>query len=266
MPIPAAVLGVAQGAFSLAQQEQQRYQQRQTSEHQFHRDLMMWDMNNKYNSPQAQMGRLKEAGLNPNLAFGSGSVTGNTSGSIPKYQSFNPEYKSTPVEFGSALDYLNKYQDLKSKAAQTDNILEQNRTIKLENAIKEVNQNYLTQTLQSRVNKASTDSWRSFYDKDIAATKSSWMNDLTMKKKNPIMLQYQMDAQRLMQDQRMNDVDYMLKNIEGIMGKSGISKNEGSFLRAISLMKQGFKEPANMLPYIIGKGAIESLDRKIKFK
>lgn len=59
------------------------------------RDLEMWKRNNLYNSPQEQMARLKAAGLNPNLVYGSGSVVGNTSGQIPKYQ--RPEMRRVDV-------------------------------------------------------------------------------------------------------------------------------------------------------------------------
>lgn len=41
-------------------------------------NVNMWRMNNEYNTPSAQMQRLVDAGLNPNLAYGSVS-TGNSS-------------------------------------------------------------------------------------------------------------------------------------------------------------------------------------------
>lgn len=40
--------------------------------------LDMWNRNNEYNTPLAQMQRLKDAGLNPNLMYGQGT-TGNSS-------------------------------------------------------------------------------------------------------------------------------------------------------------------------------------------
>lgn len=43
--------------------------------------LQAWNMMNDYNNPIKQMERLKAAGLNPLLVYGSGSVTGNTTGS-----------------------------------------------------------------------------------------------------------------------------------------------------------------------------------------
>lgn len=43
-------------------------------------DMYTWDLANEYNNPKSQMQRLASAGLNPNLVYGSGSVTGNTTG------------------------------------------------------------------------------------------------------------------------------------------------------------------------------------------
>lgn len=42
--------------------------------------MKSWQLANDYNHPIQQMERLKAAGLNPNLVYGSGSVTGNTTG------------------------------------------------------------------------------------------------------------------------------------------------------------------------------------------
>ena len=44
-------------------------------------DMYTWDLANQYNDPKAQMQRLAAAGLNPNLVYGSGNVTGNTTSS-----------------------------------------------------------------------------------------------------------------------------------------------------------------------------------------
>lgn len=50
--------------------------------YQWQHALKAWDMQNAYNEPIAQMARLKAAGLNPMLVYGSGNVTGNASTSI----------------------------------------------------------------------------------------------------------------------------------------------------------------------------------------
>ena len=53
----------------------------------YQKDLI--ERQNVYNSPANQMKRLQEAGLNPNLVYGGGNVTGNQSGtgSAPTVQS-----------------------------------------------------------------------------------------------------------------------------------------------------------------------------------
>lgn len=56
--------------------------------------LLSWQMANDYNNPIKQMERLKAAGLNPLLVYGSGSVTGNTTGA-PSLQGGGI---STPLE------------------------------------------------------------------------------------------------------------------------------------------------------------------------
>lgn len=53
-------------------------------------DKEMWDYQNKYNLPSAQMQRLKEAGLNPALMYGQGT-TGNASNAPQtKFTQLNP--------------------------------------------------------------------------------------------------------------------------------------------------------------------------------
>lgn len=42
--------------------------------------MLSWNLANDYNHPLQQMQRLREAGLNPLLVYGSGSVSGNTTG------------------------------------------------------------------------------------------------------------------------------------------------------------------------------------------
>lgn len=82
-------------------------------------NLEMWHMSNQYNSPREQMARLKAAGLNPNLAYGSGNVAGLSSGRAPEYvKPDTPDFMSIPApaisKVGSALA---SYQDFRYKDA-----------------------------------------------------------------------------------------------------------------------------------------------------
>lgn len=69
-----------------------------------------WNKQNAYNTPKAQMERLKAAGLNPNLVYGNGSVA-NTA-DAPKVA----EVKESDMGSRS----IAQYTDLKQKALQND--------------------------------------------------------------------------------------------------------------------------------------------------
>lgn len=47
-------------------------------------NLQMWNMQNAYNTPSAQLQRYRDAGLNPNLIYGSGSASAGNATSAPK--------------------------------------------------------------------------------------------------------------------------------------------------------------------------------------
>lgn len=64
------------------------------AEYQWSKNLEMWNLQNEYNSPKAQMQRFIEAGLNPNLIYGkgsSGNATSLPSYSAPRMQAFNKQ-------------------------------------------------------------------------------------------------------------------------------------------------------------------------------
>lgn len=58
--------------------------QRQLNQEAFQHDVDMWNRQNEYNTPTAQMQRLQAAGLNPNLVYGNGGAT-NTATGAPTY-------------------------------------------------------------------------------------------------------------------------------------------------------------------------------------
>ena len=72
--------------------------EREEAEKAFSRNYKMWNEENAYNSPMMQMRRLEQAGLNPNLAYG--SLASGAAGSPPQYQ---------PVSYAQPSDAA--YQD-----------------------------------------------------------------------------------------------------------------------------------------------------------
>lgn len=62
---------------------EQNAAQMELAKYKYEKDLEMWNRQNEYNSPAAQMARFAQAGLNPNFMYGGGN-SGNAS-SMPQY-------------------------------------------------------------------------------------------------------------------------------------------------------------------------------------
>lgn len=91
--------------------------QSNSSKKQHKRNVELWRENNAYNHPSAQMARLREAGLNPNLVYGSG-VSGVTG------QSSSPA-DTAPVEQNIG-NPIGAYQQMKTTELQNDNLRQSN--------------------------------------------------------------------------------------------------------------------------------------------
>lgn len=91
---------------------------RELAEYSFAKSREMWELQNEYNSPMAQMQRLKAAGLNPALVYGQGAV-GNQSGPAPSYDAPNVSYQMQAMQIP---ELLGLYQDFQLKKAQIDNV------------------------------------------------------------------------------------------------------------------------------------------------
>jgi len=98
--------------------------------------LANWNLQNEYNSPQAQMKRFQEAGLNPNLIYGQGNSGPSGNLAVPDVQS--PQFRAP--EWGNALQggmsTLSQMYDLEIKQAQVDNMKSQKSVIDAEALLK----------------------------------------------------------------------------------------------------------------------------------
>lgn len=98
--------------------------------------LADYNAQNLYNSPKAQMERLREAGLNPNLVYGNGAdATGGTVRGTES-KSWNPQAPQVGGIGAAATAGMLSYQDLKIKDATASNLLEQNKVIAQEALLK----------------------------------------------------------------------------------------------------------------------------------
>lgn len=143
MPVPAiaaaALIGAGSGALNSVSQMHQNKKNRQFTREMYDRQkadaLEFWNLQNEYNSPQAQMGRFQEAGLNPHLIYGQGNSGNSGAISTPDVQtpqSRSPEWGNAIS--GAGLPLLLAQADLRIKQAQANNLTAQQSVI-LEDAM-----------------------------------------------------------------------------------------------------------------------------------
>lgn len=96
--------------------------------------LSDWTRQNEYNSPEAQMERLREAGLNPNLVYGKGAD--NTAGAVRSADQPGWNPRAPQVQFDARQSLLTA-ADLRMKQAQTDNLKVQNTVLEQERLLKQ---------------------------------------------------------------------------------------------------------------------------------
>lgn len=105
-----------------------------------------WRMQNEYNSPQQQMQRLKEAGLNPNLVYGNGAVA--TGGQISSASGRATQGQAPQIELGGI---VSGYLDSEAKRIQIDNLKEVQKNLQTERTLKEAQTNKTNQDVINNV-------------------------------------------------------------------------------------------------------------------
>lgn len=97
--------------------EKQYKQQRQDA-------IDFWNMQNAYNTPEAQMSRFQQAGLNKNLMYGQGTEAGSIN--VPS----QAHYEGKPADFSGVSRAPSAYFDARVKAMTVNNLGAQNDLIR----------------------------------------------------------------------------------------------------------------------------------------
>lgn len=114
-------------------------------------NIDFWKMQNEYNNPTAQMKRLREAGLNPNMIYGASptSATGNAGAIAPA--------KAAPYNVENPLKDITQFATVQQKNATTNNLEAQNTVLQQEAILK-----------GAQASKIGIDTAKSQFDYDLA--------------------------------------------------------------------------------------------------
>lgn len=147
-------------------------------------NLNMWQLENMYNSPEAQMDRYKQAGLNPNLIYGSATNQhSNAPTSAPR--------QNIPIPWGNVGEAISQGFNSSLQALQMEKSLQEaDSRIAANNANADMKtaqkNNILLQNIWNTArNKAGADT--NFWSHRLAA--QIFQNDLTLERKRYLQLQ-----------------------------------------------------------------------------
>lgn len=101
--LDSAVGSLISGAFGLGGSALNYAYSKKLAAQQNEYNLQMWNLQNEYNSPQNQMRRFEEAGLNPNLIYGQGNA-GNASSAPQMVTPEAPKLSKEMAELGKAFN------------------------------------------------------------------------------------------------------------------------------------------------------------------
>lgn len=244
IPAAASALGSILGARN---QRKANEANRDLAREQMVNNERMWNLNNSYNDPQQQMQRLTNAGLNPNLIYGTGTSAATGSSGAPAKSYDRATDQPIPMDIGTPFQ---TFQDTQLKTAQTDNLRKQNDVIIQEAALKgvqiaatEANRNktvaetHVAKELREASLQASLANIRQIEaNTRNAESRTSGQNitNKTMSQSQAAQVQkIGYEAQNASETLKGTRLDNKMKDLELELNKLGIQKGDPIYMRAI---------------------------------
>lgn len=119
-----ALIGLGTAIYQTESQKRMQKKQnkfmKEEAELAYQREREMWEAQNAYNDPSAQMARLKAAGINPQSIAGNSGATGNAAAAgPPSYRPASGSFEAYPIDFAGV---ISAYQAFQMRKAQIDNV------------------------------------------------------------------------------------------------------------------------------------------------
>ena len=234
------------------------------------RSVEMWNMQNQYNSPTAQMSRLRQAGLNPNLVYGSG-VTGNSAGSAPQYQPAKIQRATMEPYRGWNLgisDAVSTFMAMRQNKAQVENMEAQNKLIKEQARTEGIRQGNIAMStarsgfdlnLARELRNVSID--RAIAEKNLseASAAGAWTGA------NQKVLQYELDRTLFDNKIKLSNAEYatVMEGLRRLKQDNDINAFRYTMERALGASKDSAGVIRDLIARLVvaGSGAIHGDDR-----
>lgn len=244
IPIIAALVAGGSAVAASRSAKKQRELSKSESELAYQRDVEMWERQNAYNDPKAQMSRLQGAGLNPSLIYGSGSV-GNQSGPTPRYE---PQ-RETRFQPLAIPEMIGAYQDIQMRSAQIDNVRAQTENTH-EKTMTEAITRYV-KGLQGRTGEFDLERRQYLAPMQAAITENQaraseaklqqeWQRLLNMRQAGQMQLLEQEYKRKAMTavdlDNEKREADIMYKKYQNQWMKMGVTSSDNIILRILVRM------------------------------
>lgn len=285
MPAPLAAAAIGAGANLLGNvgnalstmhvNKKQRQHNREMYDLQRQHALDDWNRNNEYNSPQAQMERLRQAGLNPNLVYGNGATTEASPIRNTQMQSWSPS--APQFDFSGIGNAFMAVYDMQQKQAQTDNIKMQQGLIEAEI----LNKGQQTLNLMANTDKTKTETsnmremqaylveaQKASIEKLIADTQYTKDQNVRAQQLHPKQMQLQVETlkqmalqraqtraqtDKIMQDIETGKFEQAIRKKHSEMWEEGINPNDPIWMRQLYQLIERFlgndkKTPLDNIP------------------
>lgn len=174
-------------------------------------NLANWNLQNAYNHPAEQVKRLKQAGLNPNLLYGTGSASTGNAGDIgdasaPSLSLHNPDYSGIGNSLAGALSLYQNWQLNKANLAHIN--ADRERLSALTSSEMYRQTLMAAETSGKNLDNAIKDAAKN----DII---SSYKADLDLKREQKRSIQYQADVQEKTRQTLINQAEINLLKSKG---------------------------------------------------
>lgn len=147
----AAGASILQNAFNLIATDKTNEANQRLAEYQNAWNLAQWKRENEYNSPIQQMARYREAGLNPNLIYGSGQASAGNASSLRSADM--PQMMAPHVDLNSAVDgAISAFNAVAQNAREEERLQMERQVTASDLAMREVEMKYKTAQMQDILN------------------------------------------------------------------------------------------------------------------